>query len=177
MTTGVPVAIRARAANIALAVFDVDGVLTDGRIILGPDGTEYKAFDVRDGLGMVRLREAGVALAVITGRRSAVVEARMRELGVDHVHQGVADKRACLAALQAALDVPPAATCYLGDDLPDLAPMSLCGLAVAVADACPEVRARADWTTRAQGGRGAARELCEVLLTARGIDAATGAGA
>ncbi|MEQ8231261.1 MAG: HAD-IIIA family hydrolase [Gammaproteobacteria bacterium] len=160
-------AVRVRAAAVELAVFDVDGVLTDGRIILGPNGEEYKAFDVRDGLGMVRLREAGVTLAVITGRSSAVVAARMRELGVTHVHQGVSDKRACLAALQAKLGCEPARTCYLGDDLPDLAPMALAGLAVAVADACAAVRARADWITAAAGGRGAARELSELILAAR----------
>ncbi|MEQ8661475.1 MAG: HAD hydrolase family protein [Gammaproteobacteria bacterium] len=167
MTDDVPATVWARAAAIELAVFDVDGVLTDGRIILGPGGEEYKAFDVRDGLGMVRLRNAGVVLAIITGRSSAVVTARMRELGIGLVHQGVADKGACLATLQETLAIPVTGTCYLGDDLPDLAPMAQAGLAVAVGDACPEVRARADWTTRATGGRGAARELCELILAAR----------
>ena len=162
-----PIAVRARAALVELAVFDVDGVLTDGRIILGADGSEHKAFDVRDGLGMVRLREAGVTLAVITGRSSTVVETRMRELGISHVYQGVGDKRAALVALQSELGVSAGQTCYLGDDLPDLPAMEAAGLAVAVADACTEVRCRAAWTTRARGGRGAARELCELILAAR----------
>ena len=114
-----PVAVRALAARIELVVFDVDGVLTDGRIILGADGSEYKAFDVRDGLGMVRLREAGVTLAIITGRSSTVVATRMRELAIDHVYQGVRDKRAALLALQSKLGIGVEQTCYLGDDLPE----------------------------------------------------------
>ncbi len=162
-----PIAVRARAARIELAVFDVDGVLTDGRIILGADGSEHKAFDVRDGLGMVRLREAGVTLAIITGRSSAVVTARMRELGIHHVYQGVRDKHATLLALQSELGIGAEQTCYLGDDLPDLPAMAAAGFAVAVADASAEVRRRAAWTTRARGGRGAARELCELILAAR----------
>lgn len=161
------VAVRALAARIELVVFDVDGVLTDGQIILGADGSEYKAFDVRDGLGMVRLREAGVTLAIITGRSSTVVATRMRELGIGHVYQGVRDKRATLLALQSELGIGVEQTCYLGDDLPDLPAMEVSGFAVAVADACAEVRRRVAWTTQARGGRGAARELCELILAAR----------
>ncbi|MCB1748360.1 MAG: HAD hydrolase family protein [Gammaproteobacteria bacterium] len=157
----------ARAAHTRLAAFDVDGVLTDGRIILGPAGDEYKAFDVRDGAGLVALRQRGVTLAIITGRRSAVVERRMRELGIERVFQGVDDKRACLAALLDELGLAAAAACYVGDDLPDIGALELAGLGVAVADACAEARAAADWVTLARGGRGAVREICDVIRTAR----------
>ena len=156
-----------RAATIELAVFDVDGVLTDGRIILGAHGEELKSFHVRDGHGLVRLREAGIERAVITGRSSPVVERRMRELGVAHVFQGVRDKQACLAELLAKLGIAASATCYVGDDLPDLPPMRFVGLAIAVADACEDVRAAALWVTRATGGHGAVREVCDLLLRAR----------
>lgn len=149
---------------VRLAAFDVDGVLTDGRIILGPQGDEYKAFHVRDGHGLVRLREAGVILAVITGRQSAVVDRRMRELGILHVYQGVRDKRTKLLELLELLSIPPAHTCYVGDDLPDLGAMQIAGFPVAVADACPEVIAAATWVTSAAGGRGAVREVCDAIL-------------
>lgn len=161
-------ALAARAAAVRLAAFDVDGVLTDGRIVLGPQGEEYKAFDVRDGHGLVELRRAGIEVAIITGRSSTVVSARMAELGIPHVAQGVADKRAELERLQRALGVDAAGTCYVGDDLPDLGAMSVAGLSVAVADAAPAVRAAAAAVTRARGGRGAVRELCDFILAARG---------
>ena len=155
-----------RAAGIELAVFDVDGVLTDGRIILGAHGDELKSFHVRDGHGLVRLREAGIERAVITGRRSPVVERRMRELGIAHVFQGIRDKQACLSALLDRLGIAASATCYVGDDLPDLPAMRFVGLPIAVADACEDARAAALWVTQASGGRGAVRE-CDLLLRAR----------
>ena len=157
----------ARAAGIELAVFDVDGVLTDGRIILGAHGDELKSFHVRDGHGLVRLREAGIERAVITGRSSPVVERRMRELGVTHVFQGIRDKQACLSELLGTLGIAASATCYVGDDLPDLPAMRLVGLPIAVADACADARAVALWVTQAGGGRGAVREVCDLLLRAR----------
>lgn len=167
MNTGVEAALDERAAGIRLAVFDVDGVLTDGRIILGPDGDEYKAFHVRDGHGLVRLRESGVLIAVITGRRSRAVERRMQELGIELVHQGIRDKHACLLELLERLDLTTAQTCFVGDDLPDLPVLRMVGLPVAVADACPEVIDAAAWVTGAGGGRGAAREVCDRLLRAQ----------
>jgi 3-deoxy-D-manno-octulosonate 8-phosphate phosphatase (KDO 8-P phosphatase) len=160
-------ALAERAARIRLAVFDVDGVLTDGRLLLGPDGAEYKAFHVRDGYGLVALRRAGLDIAVISGRTSAVVVARMRELGIVGVHQGIADKGECLAGVLAAAGIPGSATLYVGDDEPDLPAFALVGLPVAVADASPAVRAAAAWVTRARGGQGAVREVCELLLAAR----------
>jgi 3-deoxy-D-manno-octulosonate 8-phosphate phosphatase (KDO 8-P phosphatase) len=165
------------ATQVRLAAFDVDGVLTDGRIILGPHGDEYKAFHVRDGHGLVRLRESGVALAVITGRQSAVVDCRMRELGITHVYQGVRDKRAQLLELLDVLAILPTHTCYVGDDLPDLGAMRIAGLPVAVADACPEVIAAAAWVTTAAGGHGAVREVCDAILRARSDGSADSRGA
>ncbi len=156
-----------RARGVRLAVFDVDGVFTDGRLYLGPDGAEFKAFHVRDGHGVVRLRESGVTLAIISGRSSPAVAARMRELGIEHVHQGVRDKRARLDELLAATGIDAAASCFVGDDLPDLEPMQAVGLPIAVADACAEVLAAAAAVTRAGGGRGAVREVCDLLVAAR----------
>lgn len=155
------------ARDIRALVLDVDGVLTDGRLYCGPDGREYKAFHVRDGHGLVMLLEAGIGVGIISGRRSEVVERRMRELGVRHVLQGVADKDAGLSRLLAALDIGPGQTCYVGDDVPDMIPMRRVGFAVAVADAHPSVKDVAHWRTTLPGGFGAVREVCDLLLNAR----------
>ena len=155
------------AAGLRLAAFDVDGVMTDGRIVLGPAGEEYKAFHVRDGHGLKALAGAGVTVAVITGRHSPVVAARMRELGIVHLHQGVADKGACLRALLATCGVDAAAALYMGDDIPDLPALQAVGLPCAVADAVPEVLAAATWVSAARGGCGAVREICEFVLAAK----------
>lgn len=159
-------------ARVRLAAFDVDGVFTDGRLWFGDDGAEYKAFHVRDGHGVKKLLEAGIEVAVISGRDSPAVTRRMRELGVRHVHQGVGDKPAVLAALAAELGFGPDQAAFTGDDEPDLPVMALAGVALAVADAHPAVRAAADWTTTAPGGAGAVREVCDLLLRHR-----NGAGA
>lgn len=162
-----------RAAAVRLALFDVDGVLTDGGLVLGADGTELKTFHVRDGLGLVMLLEAGLEVGVISARPSAVVAERMRDLGVRHVALGVADKAAELERMAAAAGVEPDRCAFTGDDLVDLAPMARAGLAVAVADAHTLVRARAHFVTRHAGGRGAVREVCELVLGAQGrLDAA-----
>jgi 3-deoxy-D-manno-octulosonate 8-phosphate phosphatase (KDO 8-P phosphatase) len=167
-----PADILERAARIELLVLDVDGVLTDGRLYLGDNGVEYKAFHTRDGHGVKLLLGAGVEVAVISGRSSKVVADRMRALGVTRVHQGQDRKRPVFDALVAELGLDPARAAYAGDDLVDLPVMRACGFAVAVADADPRVRAAAHWTTSAPGGRGAVRELCELLLEARGALAA-----
>ncbi len=165
-----------RASRIRVAIFDVDGVLTDGTLYLGDDGQEYKAFNSRDGHGMVMLRDSGVTLGVITGRRSEVVRIRMQSLGVEHVHQGCRDKLPTFLALASQLGVPHAAVAYMGDDLMDLPVMRHVGLAVTVADAHPVVREHAHWCTPSAGGRGAARDLCELILHAQGkLDALVGA--
>jgi 3-deoxy-D-manno-octulosonate 8-phosphate phosphatase (KDO 8-P phosphatase) len=156
------------AGAIRLLVLDVDGVLTDGRLYFGPRGEALKVFDVRDGYGLTALRSAGVEVAVISGRRSAAVSARCRELGVRHVHQGVADKLAVFGRLCARLQLAPAACAFVGDDLPDLPLMNAVALPCAVADAHPAVRRAAAVVTRRGGGRGAVREVCDLLLAGRG---------
>lgn len=157
-----------KAAAVRLAVFDVDGVLTDGRLILGSGGDEHKSFHVHDGLGLVMLRKADIRVAVISARSSPVVAERMASLGIEYVYQGREDKRATLDGLMRDLGVAPAETMYVGDDLVDLPAMGAVGLAVAVADAHPFVVEHADWVTVRAGGRGAVREACELLLRGRG---------
>jgi 3-deoxy-D-manno-octulosonate 8-phosphate phosphatase (KDO 8-P phosphatase) len=156
------------AAEIALLVLDVDGVLTDGRLWYGPDGEQLKAFDVRDGHGIKQLVAAGVGVAVISGRRSPAVTARMRELGVGNVAQGVGDKARALAELLKRTAIDARRVACLVDDTPDLGLMAAVGLPAAVADAHPEVLAAAGHVTRAPGGRGAVREFCDWLLASRG---------
>lgn len=163
-----PADIRARAARIKLAVFDVDGVLTDGKLWYAEDGHELKAFHVHDGLGMKRLLANGVEVAIITARLSPLVTERMAELGVAHVYQGQGDKLACFEQLRAALGLEAEAVSYCGDDLPDLKVMTRVGLAIAPANAHPWVSARAHWRTRNAGGAGAAREVCDLLIAAQG---------
>jgi 3-deoxy-D-manno-octulosonate 8-phosphate phosphatase (KDO 8-P phosphatase) len=152
------------ARAIHLLVLDVDGVLTDGRLYFGPRGEVLKVFHARDGHGIVQLRRAGLEVAVISGRRSPMVAARCRELGVRHVHQGVPDKLAVLKRLLTRLKLTRAECACVGDDLPDLPLMQAAALSFAVADAHPAVRRRADMVTRLPGGRGAVREVCDRLL-------------
>jgi 3-deoxy-D-manno-octulosonate 8-phosphate phosphatase (KDO 8-P phosphatase) len=157
-----------RAERIELLALDVDGVLTDGRLFLGDNGVEYKAFFSRDGHGIKLLMGAGVEVAVITGRSSKVVANRMSALGVKRVHQGKDRKRPVFDAMLRELGLDATRAAYVGDDLVDLPVMRACGLAVAVADADPRVRAAAHWSTTSPGGRGAVREVCELILAARG---------
>ncbi|MGQ0657404.1 MAG: KdsC family phosphatase [Chromatiales bacterium] len=161
--------IRARAARVRLVVFDVDGVLTDGRLILGERGEEFKVFHARDGQGLVMLREAGLRVAVISGRASPVVAERMRSLGIDSVYQGLTAKLPVFEDLLQRLALNAEQAAFVGDDLPDLAILARSGLAVAVADAHPEVIRHAHWCTRLPGGRGAVREVCDLVLDAQGL--------
>ncbi len=163
----------ARAAMVELVAFDCDGVLTDGRLLLGDDGVEHKAFHVRDGHAMRMLAEAGIGVAIVTGRSSRAVELRAAELGIEHLVQGCRDKVAALGSIGERAGVAPAAMAFVGDDLVDLPAMRCCALAVAVADAHPRVREYAHWCTSNPGGRGAAREVCELVLRARGLLAAS----
>jgi 3-deoxy-D-manno-octulosonate 8-phosphate phosphatase (KDO 8-P phosphatase) len=156
------------AADIALVIFDVDGVLTDGRLLFGPDGETLKSFHVRDGHGIRMLIAAGIRVAVISGRRSTAVTVRMRELGVTDVAQGVNDKSRALNELLTRTGIEPRHAACLVDDTPDLELMAAVGLPAAVADAHPKVLAAASHVTRACGGQGAAREFCDWLLAARG---------
>ncbi|NNM62160.1 MAG: HAD hydrolase family protein [Steroidobacteraceae bacterium] len=154
-------------AKIELLVLDVDGVLTDGSLYFGARGEVLKVFHVQDGHGIKLLQASGVAVAVISGRRSPAVTRRMRELGLRHVVQGCADKAAALASIGAKLGVAPTSAACLVDDTPDLPLMASVGFAAAVADAHPIVRAAAHWVAAANGGRGAVRELCDAILRAR----------
>ena len=151
-------------AAIRLLVLDVDGVLTDGRLYFGPRGEALKVFHVRDGLGVRALHRAGVTVAVISGRRSRMVQTRCRELGIAHLYQGEDDKLAAFTRLCARLRVTPSSCACVGDDLPDLPLMRRVALSFAVADAHHAVRRAADVVTRLPGGRGAVREVCERLL-------------
>jgi 3-deoxy-D-manno-octulosonate 8-phosphate phosphatase (KDO 8-P phosphatase) len=160
--------IKDRAARVRLVVFDVDGTLTDGRLWYGEDGREMKVFHVHDGLGLKRLQANGVKVAIITARISHPVALRAEELDITHVYQGQKDKRASLLELLDALQLQPDQVAFVGDDLPDLAPMSIVGLAIAVANAHPWVSERAHWCTRVSGGMGAAREVADLILTAQG---------
>ncbi|MGC4029844.1 MAG: HAD-IIIA family hydrolase [Steroidobacteraceae bacterium] len=157
----------ARARRLRLLVLDVDGVLTDGGLWFGPRGEIQKRFHVRDGHGIKLLQRAGIAVAVISGRRSAAVALRCRELGIRHVFQGAADKWAVLERLLARLKLTAAETICIGDDTPDVPLFLRAGYAVAVRDAHPLARAAADRTTTLPGGQGAVRELCDWLLRAR----------
>jgi YrbI family 3-deoxy-D-manno-octulosonate 8-phosphate phosphatase len=160
--------LRQRCQQIDLLLLDVDGVLTDGSIVYADNDVEIKAFHVRDGSGLKIWRSEGKQAGLITGRRSSVVEIRAAELGLAPVLQGVADKLAAFEDILARLALTREKVCYVGDDLPDLPVLCRCGLAVAVADACPEVIAQAHYVTRTGGGRGAVREVVELIL--RGQD-------
>jgi 3-deoxy-D-manno-octulosonate 8-phosphate phosphatase (KDO 8-P phosphatase) len=154
-------------ARIELLILDVDGVLTDGRLYFGARGEALKVFHVRDGHGIKLLMAAGVAVAAVSGRRSAAVAARMRELHVPHVVQACNDKVAALHRLTERLGLDPLNCACICDDTPDLPLMSAVGVAGAVADAHPVVLSAAHWIAKANGGQGAVRELCDALLRAR----------
>jgi len=154
-------------ARIRLVAFDIDGVFTDGRFYLSDDGVESKAFNTQDGFGIRALALAGIAVAVISGRKSGAVERRMAELGVRHVVQGCKDKVSALDAILAELGIAATECAYVGDDVPDLPVLRHAGLAIAVANATTPVLEYCDYTTRKPGGHGAVREVCDLLLAAR----------
>ncbi len=164
-----PADAQRRAQAIRLAIFDIDGVLTDGRLWYGAQGEELKAFHVHDGLGLKQLMAQGIEVAVISGRKGAATESRLNELGIRYQLLGRGDKGAALDELLAETGHQAETSAYMGDDWPDLVPMQRVGLAVATADARPEVRAQAHWTTERPGGAGAARDLCDLLLMVRGL--------
>jgi 3-deoxy-D-manno-octulosonate 8-phosphate phosphatase (KDO 8-P phosphatase) len=157
-----------RCAPIEMLILDVDGVLTEGQIIYGDNGMELKAFHVRDGSGLAAWRGEGKRAGVITGRTSPTVATRAQELGIETVLQGVSSKAAGLEQVLAEGGWRPEQVCFIGDDLPDLPVLGKCGLAVAVADACPEVIAAAHYVTQRAGGRGAVRETIELILRSQG---------
>ena len=156
-----------RARQVRLLLLDVDGVLTDGTITYGTDGIETKSFHTQDGLGLKLLQESGVAAGIITARASEAVLRRARELGFAHVVQGAADKRAAYEAILRETGLRPPQTAYMADDGMDLPLLNRVGLAAAPANAVAEVRQRVHYTTERTGGRGAVREVCDLLLEAQ----------
>lgn len=161
--------LMAKFANIKLLVCDVDGVFSDGRIYLGNDGEELKAFHTRDGLGVKALLTAGIQVAVITGRDSQIVETRMRALGVPHIYQGQHDKMQAFTDIQKACGVNNEATASVGDDLPDLPMLKASGLALTPFDGHPLLQQNADYVTTQRGGFGAVREIADLILLSQGL--------
>jgi len=157
-----------RAKRVRLMLFDVDGVLTDGRLWYGADGETLKVFNVADGLGFGLLRDAGIDIGILSGRNSPAVAARARELRIEHVLQGIDDKRAAFEALAAKLGLAPEDTGFMGDDLVDLPVLRRCGFACAPTEAHERVRSSVHYVTSAAAGAGAAREVCEFVLRAQG---------
>jgi 3-deoxy-D-manno-octulosonate 8-phosphate phosphatase (KDO 8-P phosphatase) len=157
-----------RARNVRLMAFDVDGVLTDGTLFVASGGEELKAFNILDGHGLRMLRGAGVQLAILSGRESAAVSRRAHELGIDYVQQGIAEKLPAFEGLCARAGVQADQCGFVGDDYPDLPVLIRCGFAACVPGAPEAVRSRVHYVTRAAGGRGAVREICEFVLDAQG---------
>ena len=156
------------AKLIRLVIFDVDGVLTDGNLYFSDTGQEHKAFNVRDGLGMVMLQKSGVIIGIITAKKSEIVANRMQKLGIKHVFQGQTDKLVAFEQLREELQLDYQQVAYVGDDILDIPVMTKVGLAIAVADADKLVVKNSHWQTQAAGGKGAAREVCELVMQSQG---------
>jgi 3-deoxy-D-manno-octulosonate 8-phosphate phosphatase (KDO 8-P phosphatase) len=163
-----PLAHMERAARVKVMIFDVDGVLTDGSLTYGPDGEATKTFYVLDGLGIQLLQKTGVQTAIISARRSPIVVRRAADLGINHVYQGQHDKRLAFAELLAATGITAEECGYIGDDVIDLPLFTRVGFAVTVPSGHPEVQHRAHYVTRSPGGRGAVREVCDMVMRAQG---------
>lgn len=160
--------VREKAKQIKLVIFDVDGVLTDGSLFFGDDGSEYKAFNSLDGHGIKMLQQSGVDIAIITGRVSQVVKHRMRDLNVTHLYQGCSDKLPVYQELLEKVNLKASQVAYMGDDVIDLPVMTKVGFSAAVDNAHQFVKQHSDWTSSYIGGHGAARELCELIMDAQG---------
>ena len=158
----------ARWARVRLFAMDVDGILTDGTVLISSDGTEAKRFSILDGMGLARLRDAGLPLAWISGRASGATTARATELKIPHLIQGRSDKLAALTELAAQLNLPLSACAYMGDDVIDVAALRAAGLGISVPGAIAEARAAADYITQREAGFGAVREICDLLLATGG---------
>jgi 3-deoxy-D-manno-octulosonate 8-phosphate phosphatase (KDO 8-P phosphatase) len=157
-----------RAARVRLMVFDVDGVLTDGSLHYGPDGEVFKTFNVLDGHGIKLLQQSGVATAIISARKSSIVERRATDLGIPHVQQGVRDKREAFDRLLAQTGNTAEIAGFIGDDVIDLPVLLRVGFAACVPNAHPEVLSRVHYVAKAGGGAGAVREVCDFILRAQG---------
>ncbi|MBZ2168471.1 KdsC family phosphatase [Marinobacter sp. F4216] len=162
-----PEALKKKAAPIRLAAFDVDGIMSNGKLYFSATGDELKGFNILDGLGLKQLMAAGITVAVITGRRSALTEKRMNDLGITHLMQGREDKKVALQELVSTMDVLPEQIAYMGDDLPDLPAIRFAGLGITVPNGYWLVQKHADYCTRAAGGEGAVREACDLILTSQ----------
>ncbi len=162
-----PSELARRCQQLALVSFDVDGVLTDGKLYYADDGREIKAFNVQDGAALKLLKQHGISIAILTGRQSDMVARRAAELGIEHLYQGLDDKRAALEELLAKLDLTPQQAAHVGDDLPDMTLFDLVGLAISVPNGHPSIKRRAHLVTSTSGGQGVARELAELILRAR----------
>lgn len=160
--------LAARAKAVRLLILDVDGVLTDGRLYYADDGVELKTFNIQDGLGLRMLDASGVAIAIVSGRRSKAVELRAENLGVQHVFQGVSDKLSVFQQLLIRLSLGAHSAAAIGDDLPDLPVLRRCGLSACVPEAPALVRERVHYVTQERGGHGAVREVCELIMEAQG---------
>lgn len=168
LTIELTMELKERFKNIKLLVLDVDGVMTDGGLTIGDDGLEYKTFHAHDGLGMKLLKATGVELAIITGRTSNIVKQRAESTGVAHFYQGAADKLVAFNDLMAKSGLDASQCAFMGDDVVDLPPMLKCGLALAVPDSPALVLKHAHYVTNKAGGRGAVREVCELIMQAQG---------
>jgi 3-deoxy-D-manno-octulosonate 8-phosphate phosphatase (KDO 8-P phosphatase) len=157
-----------RAENIKLIAFDVDGVLTNGELIFSSGLGEIKTFHAHDGLGLKLLKSSGCEVAIVSSRASNIVSERFKELGIIEIHQNQDNKGETLRILMNKYDLKRSNVAFAGDDLPDISAMELSGFAIAVANAHPLVKQQADWITTKQGGNGAAREICDLILTAQG---------
>ncbi len=164
-----PAEVWERARAIRLLLLDVDGVLTDGRLFFGPKDELFKVFHVRDGQGIKMVQHGGIEVAFLSGRVSDPAYCRARELGISQYHEGLRDKVKVLEKLTRVLGLSAQEVAAVGDDLVDLPLLAQVGLAVAVADAAPEVKAAAHWVTTLPGGRGAVREVCDLLLKAQAL--------
>jgi len=160
--------ITEKAKKLKLLILDVDGVLTDGRLFFDDNGKEYKTFHARDGHGIKLLRQTGVEVAVISGRKSNSVALRMKSLGVEYVYQGHENKIAAFNEIIQSLSISPEQAAHVGDDLLDLPVMTRVGLSIAVNDANDSVKEYADWCTKTAGGLGAVREVCDFIMQAQG---------
>ncbi len=161
--------IFAKAKKIKLLMLDVDGVLTDGRLYYTDHGEEIKAFNVLDGHGIVMLKDAGIKTAIISGRKSQAVKERARELGIKYVYQGIFDKVRVMEKIIKAEKITSENVCYIGDDVTDLALLQRVGLSATVSNGVAEVKSRVDYITTKKGGKGAVREVAEIILKAKGV--------
>lgn len=160
--------VREKIQRVRWIALDVDGVMTDGKLVIDVNGNELRSFSVRDGLGIKMAQQSGIGFAIVSGRESPVVRSRAVDLRIEEIHLGVHRKADCLREILERRGIDPSATCFIGDDVIDIPAMRLAGLGVAPADADPAARAEADFVTKAIGGHGVVREMVDLILQRRG---------